>query len=77
MSQRAAVWYTTDNPAYDLTVPVVGFAIKEPGKYNVVVECEQLAFTGGTRADLNQLIVWRAGAGQGERRTDRSERLAQ
>ena len=32
---RAAVWYTTDNAAYDLIVPVVGYATKAPGTYNV------------------------------------------
>lgn len=55
---RTAVWFTINNAAYDLTVPVVGYATKPPGTYNVVVKCEQLAFDGATAADLNQLIVW-------------------
>lgn len=55
---RVATWFTVDNPAYDLTVPVDGYATKPPGTYNVVVKCDQLAFNGATSADLNQLIVW-------------------
>jgi hypothetical protein len=55
---RAAVWYTTDNAAYDLIVPVVGYATKAPGTYNVVVGCEQLAAVGATTGMLDNMIVW-------------------
>jgi hypothetical protein len=55
---RPAVWYTTDNAAYDLTVPVVGYATKGPGTYNVVVECEQLAAVGATTGMLDNMVVW-------------------
>jgi len=55
---RAAVWYTIDNAAYDLIVPVVGYATKAPGTYNVVVECEQLAAVGATTGMLDNMIVW-------------------
>src|SRR5262249_27163487 len=58
ISIRPAVWYTTDNPAYDLTVPVLGYVVKPPGKYNVVVEAMQLAAVGGTTAQLDNIIVW-------------------
>jgi len=57
---RAAVWYTTANAAYDLTVPVIGYAVKPAGTYNVVVECEQLAAIGATTAALDNMIVWEA-----------------
>jgi hypothetical protein len=57
---RSAVWYTTDNPAYDLTVPVLGYATKKKGTYNVVVECQQLAASGGTQGSLDNMIVWQA-----------------
>jgi hypothetical protein len=62
ISVRAAVWFTTDNPAYNLTVPVLGYATKRQGTYNVVVECEQLAFNGGTTGQLDNMIVWEASA---------------
>jgi hypothetical protein len=58
VSPRNAVWYTTDNAAYDLTVPLLGYAVMPPGKYNVVVRCEQLAFTGRTTASLDHMLVW-------------------
>jgi hypothetical protein len=60
ISVRPAVWFTTDNPAYDLTVPVLGYATKSPGTYNVVVECEKLAATGATTGQLDSVIVWEA-----------------
>lgn len=60
ISVRAAVWFTTDNAAYDLTVPVLGYATKSPGTYNVVVECEQLAASGATTGNLENMIVWEA-----------------
>lgn len=55
---RPATWFTTDNPAYDLTVPVLGYVTKSAGTYNVVVECEQLAANGRTTAVLDNMIVW-------------------
>ena len=60
LSPRSAIWFTTANPAYDLTVPIVGYAVKSPGTYNVVVQCQQLGVSGGTDAQLNNLIVWQA-----------------
>ena len=57
---RGAVWFTTDNAAYDITVPVLGYATKPPGTYNVVVECERLSASGATTANLNNMIVWEA-----------------
>ena len=58
---RPAVWFTTDNPAYNLTVPVLGYATKRQGTYNVVVECEQqLGINGGTTGQLDNMIVWEA-----------------
>ncbi len=57
---RPAVWFTTINAAYDLVVPVLGYAEKKPGKYNVVVECQQLGVSGGTVAILGNMIVWEA-----------------
>ena len=59
---RPAVWFTTDNPAYNLTVPVLGYATKRQGTYNVVVECEQLGINGGTTGQLDNMIVWEASA---------------
>jgi hypothetical protein len=53
-----AVWHTVDLPPYDLTVPVVGYAVKPAGTYNVVVECEQLAMAGSTAGNMSGLIVW-------------------
>jgi hypothetical protein len=58
VSPRSAVWHTTDNAAYDLTVPLLGYATMPPGKYNVVVRCEQLAFAGRTSARLDHMLVW-------------------
>jgi hypothetical protein len=55
---RAAVWHTTPDAAYDLTVPVVGYATKAAGTYNVVVECEQLAAIGHTAGMLDNMVVW-------------------
>ncbi len=55
---QPAVWHTTDNPAYDLTVTVLGYAIKPQGTYNVVVECEQLGAIGATGGRLANMIVW-------------------
>ena len=37
MGVREATWYTVDNAACDLTVPIVGYAVKPAGTYNVVV----------------------------------------
>ena len=54
MGQRAATWHT----ASDLTVPVIGYAMKDAGTYNVVVECAQLDFMGSTTGEMSQLIVW-------------------
>jgi hypothetical protein len=48
MGLREATWYTVDNPAYDLTVPIVGYAVKPAGTYNLVVECAHGAFAGST-----------------------------
>jgi hypothetical protein len=56
----AATWYTTDNAAYDLTVPVLGYAIEPAGTYNVAVACEQLGASGFTKAELANMIVWEA-----------------
>ncbi len=58
ISVRPAVWFTTDNAAYDLTLPVLGYSTKPLGTYNVVVECEQLAASGATTAQLDNMIVW-------------------
>jgi len=58
ISMRPAVWFTTDNAAYDLTVPILGYATKQPGTYNVVVQCEKLAANGATTAQLDNMIVW-------------------
>ena len=55
---RPATWYTTDNPAYDLTVPVLGYATKQPGTYNVVVQCQQLGINGATAGNLANMILW-------------------
>lgn len=55
---RAAVWYTTENAAYNLIVPVIGYAVKHAGTYNVVVECEKLAAAGATTAQLDNMVVW-------------------
>ena len=55
-----AVWYTTDDAAYDLTVTALGYTIKKRGTYNVVVECEQLAAIGATTAQLANMLVWQA-----------------
>lgn len=55
---RPAVWYTTENAAYDLTVPVVGYWVKPPGTYNVVVKCQQLAAAGSTTGMLDNMVVW-------------------
>ncbi len=55
---RAAVWFTTENAAYNIAVPVVGYATKPPGTYNVVVECEQLAAAGATSGMLDNMVVW-------------------
>ena len=60
ISVRPAVWFTTDNAAYDLTVPVLGYVTKPPGTYNVVVECQQLAASGATVGILDNMIVWEA-----------------
>jgi len=60
ISVRPAVWFTTDNAAYGITVPVLGYATKRRGTYNVVVECELLAFNGGTTGRLDNMIVWEA-----------------
>ncbi len=60
ISVRPAVWFTTDNAAYDLTVPILGYATKPPGTYNVVVECEQLDASGATTGQLDNMIVWEA-----------------
>lgn len=60
ISVRPATWYTTANAAYDLTVPVLGYATKPAGTYNVVVECVQLAAAGATTGELNNMIVWEA-----------------
>ena len=60
LSPRSAIWFTTANAAYNLTVPIVGYATKSPGTYNVVVQCQQLAATGATNAQLNNMIVWQA-----------------
>ena len=57
---RPAVWFTTDNAAYDITVTVVGYALKPAGKYNIVLQCEQLAASGATTAQLDNMIVWEA-----------------
>lgn len=57
---RPAVWFTTDNAAYNLVVPVLGYTTKGPGKYNVVVECQQLGLSGATVAVLDNMIVWGA-----------------
>lgn len=61
ISVRPAVWFTTDNPAYNLTVPVLGYATKRRGTYNVIVECEQLGAIGSTAGVLDNMIVWGAG----------------
>jgi hypothetical protein len=60
ISVRPATWFTTANPAYDLTVPILGYATKPPGTYNVVVECQQLAASGATTGQLDNMIVWEA-----------------
>ena len=60
ISMRPATWYTVANPAYDLTVPVLGYATKSPGTYNVVLQCQQLAAAGATTGALDNLIVWEA-----------------
>lgn len=60
ISVRPATWFTIANAAYDLTVPILGYATKPPGTYNVVVECEQLAASGGTTGQLDNMIVWEA-----------------
>jgi hypothetical protein len=51
ISVRPATWFTTANAAYDLTVPILGY---------VVVECQQLAATGATTGQLDNMIVWEA-----------------
>ena len=53
-----AVWHTTDDPAYDLTVTVLGYSRKSTSPYNVVVQCQQLGALGATQAQLSNLIVW-------------------
>ena len=55
---RPSVWYTTQNPAYNLAVPVIGYVDKLAGKYNVAVQCQQLAAIGATAAVLDNLITW-------------------
>jgi hypothetical protein len=60
ISVRPAVWFTTANAAYDITVPVLGYVTKPPGTYNVVVECQQLAASGATVGILDNMIVWEA-----------------
>ena len=55
---RPSVWFTTANPAYNLAVPVLGYVDKPAGKYNVVVQCQQLATVGSTVAVLDNMIVW-------------------
>jgi hypothetical protein len=57
---RPAVWYTTDNAAYDLTVTVVGYATKPAGTYNVVVNCQQLGFLGATTGLMSNMTVLEA-----------------
>ena len=54
MGQRGANWQT----AYDLTVPIIGYAVRPAGTYNVLVECQQLAFTGAITGEMSELIVW-------------------
>jgi hypothetical protein len=54
MGHREATWHTT----YDITVAVIGYARRDVGTYNVLVECEQLGFTGTIAAEMNELIVW-------------------
>ncbi|MBI5409447.1 MAG: putative metal-binding motif-containing protein [Nitrospirae bacterium] len=57
---RPAVWFTTSNSAYELTVTLVGSAVKPASEYNVVVQCEQLSASGSTGAMLDNMIVWQA-----------------
>jgi hypothetical protein len=58
LTPRPAVWYTTENAAYSVIVPLVGYATKPPGTYNITVECTQLAFDGGTSAQLDNMVVF-------------------
>jgi hypothetical protein len=58
MTPRSAVWFTTDNAAYSVVVPVIGYSVKGPGTYNVAVQCAQLAFNGGTSAMLDNMVVF-------------------
>jgi hypothetical protein len=58
MTPRSAVWYTTENAAYSVVVPLVGYAVKTPGTYNITVECAQLAFNGATSAMLDNMVVF-------------------
>jgi hypothetical protein len=58
MNTRGATWHTVADPSFDLAVPVVGFATKTAGTYNVVMKCEQLAFDGSTTGEMSEMIVW-------------------
>jgi hypothetical protein len=58
MGVGQATWHTVNDPAYDLTVPLVGYAVKPAGTYNVVVECAHGAFAGATTGEMSNLIVW-------------------
>jgi hypothetical protein len=55
---RSAVYFSDNNPASQLIVPVQGFAIKQPGTYNVIVKCEQLGVVGRTAGMLDNMLVW-------------------
>ena len=55
---RSAIWYTTDNPAYNISVPVLGYRLKAAGTYNVVVMCMKLNAGGAVNALMSNLLVW-------------------
>jgi hypothetical protein len=55
---RPAVYYSDANPASQITVPLIGSAIKQPGTYNVIVKCQQLGALGKTTGMLDNMVVW-------------------